>query len=396
MRLRIGVLVAVVALIGLPVPAQAALSARVGDQSADWPQVGFDGGRSFHNPDEHVLTRQTVPTLSKAWKVPLGVPDASGLVVSDGVIYVDANPTLWAVSETTHEVLWTRRDVIGDILGISHGVLITRARYPHRVTEARSPSDGHVIWTLPHVQVEALEDGMGYGLSEQPRVVAVDLETGRRVWRKGLSAQRGVASELAVSDQTLLLTTNGSVPSAIGSGFIFARGYWIALDAKTGTRLTGWQPCNGGDPYDLCMYEAGTFDWKGTLSGTYLMSASAVDSRYDDEEPVAFSSCGGASACRIRGSFSGSGIEWLVPAPVCCYPEPAPVLAGGVVYYRGFRRDGRGLLVAFSRDGHLLVKMPLPPDAYFAQVVVNGTVYVMRPSTDKHRRSTLFAYQPHH
>ena len=52
-------LVSVLLLLLLPATASA----------ADWPQVGFDGGRSFHNPDEHVLTRQTVPTLSRAWKV---------------------------------------------------------------------------------------------------------------------------------------------------------------------------------------------------------------------------------------------------------------------------------------------------------------------------------------
>jgi outer membrane protein assembly factor BamB len=380
-------------------PAGAALPARAGDQSADWPQVGFDGGRSFHNPDEHVLNRHTVRTLSKAWSVhfdDLKLDPYDSLVVVDGIIYVNASVpgrdddvVLVAISETNHEVLWTRHRVVGSLVGSSDGAIISSSSYygvSPNTTQARSSSDGRVLWTSRHVRVEVIDGGVGYGRTSHGRPVAVDLATGGTVWEKP-HLDDGVApphfGDVAVSDGVVLVFRQATITSAIADGYIFARGPWIALDAASGARLTNWHRCPSSDPSNLCFVDAKTFEQLGSVPGGYDMSISAVGTNRDGH-PVAFSVCD-PRACRMNAH---GGIDWIVPASVCCYPYQGPILAGDVVYYQGLRfLDDRisRWLAAFDRAGHLLLRLPMQANV---AAVANGTVFAIG------QHNTVVALQP--
>lgn len=193
--------------------------------AAAWPAAGPAAGHEIGNTRnaavEHRIGPRTVSRLTTAWQLTTtgNVPTAA--TVADGVVYFpDSGGTLWAVSATSGDVLWSRQ--VSSYTGIS----------------------GSMSRTSPAVYGAELILGEtsppGHGTS----VFAVDRRTGGLLWRTPVSAHpaarmisaaviyHGVAY-LGVSSEEEGLAAKPGYPCCTFQGSV------VALDAASG-RLS-WQ-----------------------------------------------------------------------------------------------------------------------------------------------------------
>lgn len=76
-------------------------------RAADWPMYLYDLAHSSYNAQESAITRDNVATLAPAWTFKSGGAIASGVTVSDGVLYFgNWKGDFFAVSEADGTLLW--------------------------------------------------------------------------------------------------------------------------------------------------------------------------------------------------------------------------------------------------------------------------------------------------
>jgi polyvinyl alcohol dehydrogenase (cytochrome) len=242
--------------LGAPVPlagpaahaAHAASAASVAGSSrggADWPAGGHDLGNTRSNPFERTINRSTAPNLAVTWAAATrGEVSATPAVVGGAVYFPDWSGFFTKLDARTGRVIWSRK--VSDYTGIP----------------------GDVSRTSP-----ALSHGLAYigdqgGATEAgARLIAVDSETGERVWTKLVESHpRAVLTQSPiVHDGVVYQGVSSQEEAAAGTpGYRCCtfRGSLAALDAATG-RIK-WQtytvPDNGGTPDGY----SGAAVWGGT------------------------------------------------------------------------------------------------------------------------------------
>src|SRR3989475_12859583 len=175
----------------------------------EWPTIGGD----WHNTRYSTLTqinRNNVKNLKGAWVTHLG----SGLgqkysfegtpIVKDGILYIaTGNDDVFALDGKTGALIWEHRS------GIEQNISTVCCGWDNCGVAV---GDGKVF----------LGQLDGY-------FVALDIKTGREVWRTQLARWQDGYTITAAP-----LFHNGVVYSGISGGDRQARGFLAALDAKTG------------------------------------------------------------------------------------------------------------------------------------------------------------------
>ncbi|MEX0786657.1 MAG: PQQ-binding-like beta-propeller repeat protein [Dehalococcoidia bacterium] len=168
-----------------------------------WTMLGHDVRSSFHNPNETSLSVITVPQLQEAWSLAdIGTVTGAPAIV-DGRVYVLGSNGTFALDAATGEQLWSNPDVTGtSSVTYSDGVLFVDAG--PSVVHALDAETGDELWQAevdPHPQASGFsspvvagglvivgsasgeEAAVAENATFRGAVVAFDRETGDEVWR---------------------------------------------------------------------------------------------------------------------------------------------------------------------------------------------------------------------
>ena len=220
----------------------------LGNGTTDWPQIGFEAGRTGRNSLETTLSPGNVADLVEAWKAPLWVPERDfreSLVDNSPVV---AGGTVF---------------------------LTTGGPYDQNAVAAFSRSDGALMWRTPLERIAAppaVSDGTVY-VNTLVEVVALDAATGDVLWNTttvggyccdpretapplvaggqlfvttlgtlwAIDRASGEVQWTTDTDDPFLLSRNAieSGPSAAGGRVFVMKGYerLAAFDAADGSRL---------------------------------------------------------------------------------------------------------------------------------------------------------------
>jgi outer membrane protein assembly factor BamB len=187
---------------------------------ADWPQVGFDGGRSAHNRQERALRTANVDQLRQDWSRRVR-PNTSFIyeyhsdvaVVRDGRVFAcwagsEAFHVLVAFDERSGERLWSiRSDAWREPIAASGSTLVTSARDSIRAFDVvtgeprwRRASSFPFAADRPVRHVIAFErDG------PERRVSSIVVATGDRAWSRRLQPRGGRYASVVVSQGRVIL-----------------------------------------------------------------------------------------------------------------------------------------------------------------------------------------------
>ena len=188
----------------------------------EWSIVGGD----WHNSRYSTLNRintQTVARLGGAWtsqKFDAGTSRATP-VVKDGVMFVTAGASVYALNAKTGETLWQhgQRPSNGGRRG---------GGAPSPPQSAPSPPQGS-----PSKEGVALGDGLVFAGLADAQVIALKEKTGELAWSQYIGDTPAVRGQAAVGAPTY---ASGLVFIGLNADRGF-RGQAVALDAKTGRQV---------------------------------------------------------------------------------------------------------------------------------------------------------------
>jgi hypothetical protein len=87
-----------------------ALYATIARAQTDWPTFGFDGQRTGYNPQEMILSPQTVPSLQFQWGVNLGAPMTAQPIEGNGVVYAATwAGMIYAIDPLSGSIVWSKQ-----------------------------------------------------------------------------------------------------------------------------------------------------------------------------------------------------------------------------------------------------------------------------------------------
>jgi outer membrane protein assembly factor BamB len=168
---------------------------------------------------------------SERWRFPL--PDSAGIpggainsgTAFDGTVIIGSVTTrLYALDIETGELIWEHAPEVDDLASatyvwpprlLNETLIVVRA---DEVTEALSPVNGSLLWTLDqgvYTAVPAIKGGLAYFFND---VLTIVDEDGRRIWSGGgqLATSRGYVQGTVADDGTIYavalhLTGEGSL-----------------------------------------------------------------------------------------------------------------------------------------------------------------------------------------
>jgi len=291
----------------------------------DWPQGQYGPERTSFNPNEKILSPQTVGNLQSLWTFSHSNTYFSFLTVAEGTVYTGSlyQWDLWALDARTGGVRWhypfPSND--GEPAAVANGVVYFSA-CPDANLHALDANSGQLLWTHPQHMCgtsPAVVNGVVY--VSAGAVYALDAGTGALLWSYPAPVANGVPS-----------VANGIV-------YVPAQLTLFALNATTGALIWSYTP------------------------GTNIANNVAV--------------ANGLVYLGITNSLvaldAGTGaVRWT-------YADPNgvgnPGVANGVVYVETGSQGNGGLRALNASTGELLwsYNQPLGYDA--APVVVNGRLY---------------------
>jgi len=328
----------------------------------DWPQGQYGPERTSFNPNEKILSPQTVGNLQSLWTFSHSNTYFSFLTVAEGTVYTGSlyQWDLWALDARTGGVRWhypfPSND--GEPAAVANGVVYFSA-CPDANLHALDANSGQLLWTHPQHMCgtsPAVVNGVVY--VSAGAVYALDAGTGAELWTAPYGGGR----------------------VAVANGIVYSGWEWFyALDAGTGALLWSF-PANPGVyggvpsvangivyvPAQLTLFAlnatTGALIWSYT-PGTNIANNVAV--------------ANGLVYLGITNSLvaldAGTGaVRWT-------YADPNgvgnPGVANGVVYVETGSQGNGGLRALNASTGELLwsYNQPLGYDA--APVVVNGRLY---------------------
>ena len=195
----------------------------------DWPQPRFDTQNSGFNPNESVLSAETVANLTVLWKYPIqtGQPTvANGAVYASSAFYQQEN-NLFALDADTGALHWkSDPGWSGGGATVVNGVLYVSTQ---DATVALNASSGALLWRYALVggTPPLVANGVVYVscvVCAGDSVFALNADTGAPLWK--------YATDFYVDGDAV----------ADGVVYVTSRNYVYALDAGTGAPL--WQVPN--------------------------------------------------------------------------------------------------------------------------------------------------------
>jgi outer membrane protein assembly factor BamB len=351
-------------------------SGHAGDQvpfmvNTNWNQFQFSPSHSGFNPYENVLSPSTVGGIGLRWSFPTVGQVESSPVETNGVVFVGAGFTVYALTASAGALLWqySTGSFVGGAAVSGGAVYVSSA--DHNVY-ALSASTGALLWTYQTVEgivptTPTVANGMVYVGSWDKNVYALNANTGAVIWQ--YAAGSSVVSTPAVANGTVYF---GSDDSNI-----------YALNARTGSLL--WRYTTGSfvdsapTVVNGVLY-AGSWDkniyalnaYNGALLWQYETDSSVRTSPAVVDGTAYVASDGGLvyALNAYTGSLlwdydSGSGDDGFSPSSVS--------VADGVVY-AGFQNGN--ICALHAGHGGLLWQYTTGNAVSSTPAIVNGTVYV--------------------
>ena len=178
-----------------------------GYPAADWPFAGGDWTSSRHSTLADIST-ETIDRLGGAWmaRFPGGVSSRATPVVDDGVLYLSGGANVFAIDGRTGETVW----------------------------RWQPGSSAAAAQRVPSWQGVGLGDGLVFVPLRSAEVAALRQDTGELVWVETVGSVPPQAGE---SVTTAPMHARGKVFIGIANGDSGGQGRVIALDAETGERL---------------------------------------------------------------------------------------------------------------------------------------------------------------
>lgn len=331
------------AFLGLTPPATAGTDGR----RVEWPQFGFDPGRSSHNDQEDELGAGNVAGLTEQWSALYFVLAQSDLVVADGALYFTA--------------AFQSSENIDDLVALN-------ARDGHRLWRAKACGTPVVVRRL-----------LVAWSKDQNGLVAYDSRTGAQVWRAAVGHGDDCQAP-AVVDGDVYVAATESVH---------------AFDAETGHQL--WESASLGSVVAPVAVEGGTVYVKTegrlqALDATTGMERWSVETVHGYHgslavvpETVAAVSNAASSATLATFDATTGAEGWSAEVPNNDYNGQSPAIADGMIYVNGGSgsRDCTADLVAFDLSSGVEVwsqSEPMPPGDIICPVmgkptIANGVVY---------------------
>ncbi len=238
MKLKTLVCLSLVILVASLVPAhaQANCSGSVTTALTNWVDYRFDHCHTGFNPFERILSPANVGNLVpyKEYNFGAGIPAYSAPpVLVNGVVYVGANETLYAIKAATGVVLWSFKAAV-DGYGITsptvvNGIAYVAASNPS-ILYALNAQTGVPLWTYPYVAGEGGPPTVAGGLvyfSTGAMMLAFNARTGTIVWQWQKQDYRQIYTSASVADGAVYF---GIIENDLYKGI-------VALDAASGQLL---------------------------------------------------------------------------------------------------------------------------------------------------------------
>jgi PQQ-like domain len=320
--------------------------------ASGWRQPRFDGGRNPFNPEETLITSDTVKDLHEVWSTNVGSGDP---LLLNGVVYRAGA----AISADDGGVIW-QRPCMGNPIAITASLLIAE-RCGGRSIQARDPATGSVLWTHRAVIQRdtpfVFSHGVLYGPTREHRITALDASTGDTIW----SRRTPNLSYATVAHGVVYVSDNDGVfggPMVATRTRLYAFQSWVAYSADTGAKVAEYRSACSES---MCVFDAKTHEFLYSVPAEEVGSPAVTrQSSPPFSDRAQYALCG-SSLC----SYSGSSISFKLPLPdgegLCAayfgWPGCRPIVAGDVVYnivYEGSSDAFTSRIVARSLRGDLL------------------------------------------
>jgi outer membrane protein assembly factor BamB len=132
-------------------------------QTTDWPTFGFDGQRTGYNPQEVILSQQTVPSLQLQWATNLGAPMTAQPVEATGLLYAATwAGMIYAIDPLSGSIVWSKQ------LGATQTSCNDSAVFGIIGTPTIDTSNGRVFVVSGDDLLHALDPGTGNELTSYP------------------------------------------------------------------------------------------------------------------------------------------------------------------------------------------------------------------------------------
>lgn len=335
--------------------------------SVSWPMFGFDPAHSGYNPNEKVLSVNTVSKLAPAW-IDFTYPDdyftTSAAVVNGTVYTCTTYGLMFAYSRKTGQPLWQNN--IGGLDNYSSPAVANGIVYVGTDTMyALNTKSGKVIWTYKpggYIGSPVVDNGVLYFGSYDSKVYALDAATGKLLW--SYNANSPIIGSPAVANGMVFAAEDASVIALNATSG--AEQWTFKVGSNTPTVVNGIVYMGGADN-TLYALNAGTgaVVWKKAVSGVEYKALAVGNSMLyigsDNNIVYAFNAQTGAQIWTFtaNGTFSVAA---------------SPAIANGVVYIGDFGTD---LYALNANTGKMLWMYEVRGGSTTStMVVVNGSVYV--------------------
>ncbi len=348
-----------------------------------WPQFGFDGAQTRHNPDETQISPENVSDLELLWSTSINCSFYGCPIVADGLVHMGTYcGEIAALHTRSGTVAWKRR-AMGGAVGtplVANGMVYYGERDQRRLA-AFDAKSGRTVWTsTTYSEIGDRSPALWNGLLIQtdPMVTyGFDAATGAQRWTRSVGAVGRVSP--ATSEGVFYLSNLG--------------GQLIALRAVDGTIL--WTGAIGeiGNSFPAVDENTGTVFVSSTDRRLYAFSTQGCrDSPCGPAWWGALEQAGGengvavgdgkvyAGAGRILHAFDAHGCGQRECTPIWSAAfgdriRTAPALANGLLY---FGTDENVLYAVDARNGWVRWSYPMLGllRQFDASVtVVDGVVY---------------------
>jgi len=311
--------------VGSSNPPRGALSV---SPSGNWPQSRFDPAQTGYNPDESILSRDTIGNLVLDWQyTSLDLPENfAPAVAADNMLFFSGKWSFYVLNATTGASLWGGPFTGTAAPAVANGVVYTGSTDGHLY--ALNESTGNSQWHYPtgdsiSASPTVVNSKVYFG-SQDHYLYALDASTGELQWRFPTGVPIGTSPAVA----------NGVVYLAADNIY--------ALDATTGTLI-----------------------WKSPISVNLSSPAVANGVLYVvSTDSFLYALNAGTGAIVWKLSMGGG--------------QSSPAVANGSVYVGS---NDRNLYAVNATTGALIWKFATVDRIQSSPAVANGIVY--QGSTDK-------------
>jgi outer membrane protein assembly factor BamB len=86
------------------------LSGPIAQAQTSWRTFGFDRQRTGYNPEEAILSPQTVPSLTARWSIDLGAPMTAQPIEMNGILYTATwGGAVYALDPASGNIIWMQQ-----------------------------------------------------------------------------------------------------------------------------------------------------------------------------------------------------------------------------------------------------------------------------------------------